>query len=55
MSKIIGGRFSDGASGKAAIDALSKSGFGASEFESFYVNVVGQHALYPIGGDAYSD
>lgn len=55
MSKIVAARFTDMAGAQAVIEALPDQGFDRSEFQSFYVNPEGQHALHPIGGDAHSD
>jgi hypothetical protein len=55
MSKIIAARFPDMAGAEAVLSALPAEGFDRSEFQSFYVNPEGQHALHPVGGDAHSD
>jgi hypothetical protein len=55
MSKIIAARFKDLAGAEAVLHALMAQGFQRTEFQSFYVNPEGQHALHPLGGDAHSD
>lgn len=40
---------------EAVLNALPGQGFDRSEFQSFYVNPEGQHALHPTGGDTHSD
>ena len=55
MSKIVAARFKDVAGAQAVLNALPAQGFMQTEFQSFYVNPGGQHALHPIGGDAHSD
>lgn len=55
MAKIIAARFRDLAGAQAVLNALPGQGFDRSEFQSFYVNPEGQHALRPAGGDVHSD
>ena len=55
MSKIVAARFEDTAGARAVLNALPGEGFNRSEFQLFYVNPEGQHAITPIGGDAHSD
>lgn len=55
MSKIVAARFNDGAGVQAVLNALPGQGFLQTEFQSFYINPEGQHALQPLGGDAHSD
>ena len=55
MSKIVAGRFDDLTVAEDVLRALPREGFQRSEFESFFVTPPGQHATFPIGGDAYSD
>jgi len=55
MSKIVAARFNDLEGAQAALNALPGQGFLQTEFQSFYVNPEGQHALHPLGGDAHSD
>lgn len=55
MSKIVAGRFTDAAGAQAVLNALPGQGFDRSEFQSFYVNPRGQHALHPAGGDSLAD
>jgi len=55
MSRIIAGRFDTQAAADVAAVALADAGFSRSEYGSFYVTPPGQHAQYPIGGDAHHD
>lgn len=55
MSKIIAGRFETQTAADAAAAALAEAGFARSEYGTFYVTTPGQHAQYPIGGDAHHD
>jgi hypothetical protein len=55
MAKLVVGRFEDVDHTKRLLEALPEAGFGRREYGLFYVAPPGQHALYPIGGDAYSD
>lgn len=55
MSRIIAGRFETQAAADAAAVALADAGFTREEYGSFYVAPPGQHAQYPIGGDAHHD
>ena len=55
MAKIVAARLARTADTEAVLKALANQGFKRTEFQSFYVNPGGQHALYPIGGDAASD
>jgi hypothetical protein len=55
MSKIIAARFRDMQGAQAVLNALPGQGFDRSEFQSFYVNPAGQHALHSTGGDSHSD
>ena len=55
MAKILAGRFDTHEQAETAVNALKDAGFGASDVTSFYVNPPGQHAQYPIGGDAHHD
>jgi len=55
MSIIVAGRFDDSAGAEAVLRALPSEGFQRSEFQSFFVTPPGQHAMYPVGGDAHSD
>jgi hypothetical protein len=55
MSKIVAARFKDMSGAQAVLNALPAQGFMQTEFQSFYVNPGGQHALRPLGGDAHSD
>ena len=55
MAKILAGRFDTHEQAEAAVNALKGAGFGTLDVTSFYVNPPGQHAQYPIGGDAHHD
>ncbi|HUP93440.1 MAG TPA: hypothetical protein VM164_00940 [Burkholderiales bacterium] len=55
MAQLIAGRFETRARADEAIAALKTAGFASSEITSFYVTPPGQHATYPIGGDAHHD
>jgi hypothetical protein len=55
MAQLIVGRFEDIEHAKRLLDALPGEGFALREYGLFYVSPPGQHALYPMGGDAYSD
>lgn len=55
MSKIVAARFPDMAGAQAVLEALPRQGFDRSEFQSFYLNPRGQHALHPAGGDSSAD
>jgi len=55
MAQIVAGRFNDQTGAEAVLRALPGEGFQRSEFASFFVTPPGQHATFPVGGDAYSD
>ena len=55
MARIVAARLEHTTDVDSVLQALASQGFQQSEFQSFYVNPRGQHALYTIGGDAYSD
>jgi hypothetical protein len=55
MAKLIVGRFDDVEGVERAVAALAAAGFSREEYGTFYSSPSGQHQLYPIGGDAYSD
>lgn len=55
MSAIIAARFQTQPEADRAQEALRTAGFGSDEVSSFYLNPAGQHASYPIGGDAHHD
>ena len=38
-----------------ALEALVDGGFTRGDVTAFYLNPPGQHAMYPIGGDAHHD
>ena len=55
MAKLIVGRFENIDNVQRVLRTLPSEGFARDEFGTFYVAPPGQHQLYPIGGDAYSD
>jgi hypothetical protein len=55
MARIIAGRFETQAQADNAIAALRAAGVSASDVSSFYISAPGQHATYPVGGDAHHD
>ena len=55
MAKIIAGRFETQTDADRTLDALRRAGFETGSYGSFYLNPPGQHAEYPIGGDAHHD
>ncbi|HEV7801187.1 MAG TPA: hypothetical protein VGP15_08920 [Burkholderiales bacterium] len=55
MATIIAGRFDTQAQADRAIEALAAAGVPRSDYTCFFVNPPGQHAQYPIGGDAHHD
>src|SRR5687767_15893084 len=55
MANIIAGIVETQEAGDRVIAALRAQGFGADDLMSFYLNPPGQHATYPIGGDAHHD
>src|SRR5262245_64196141 len=55
MAKLIVGRLDDVDGVRRAVTALAAAGFAREDYGTFYSAPPGQHDLYPIGGDAYSD
>jgi hypothetical protein len=55
MANIIAARVESQREADRVITALRDAGFGAGDVTSFYLNPPGQHAKYPIGGDAHHD
>lgn len=55
MSNIIAGRFDTQVQADSAIAALKGAGIPAADVSSFYLTPPGQHAQYPIGGEAHHD
>lgn len=55
MSRIIAGRFETQQQADRAIAAIQSAGFASGEYGSFFLNPPGQHAQYPIGGEAHHD
>jgi hypothetical protein len=52
MATIIAGRFDQQSDVDHATKELVDAGFTRNRIASFYLNPAGQHATYPIGGDA---
>ncbi|HEY8608663.1 MAG TPA: hypothetical protein VIM12_16240 [Noviherbaspirillum sp.] len=52
MTTIIAGRFDEQSNAQGTIDELLRAGFAREQVSTFYCNPAGQHASYPIGGDA---
>ena len=55
MARIIAGRFETQPQADNALAALRAAGIPAADCSSFYMTPPGQHAQYPIGGDAHHD
>lgn len=55
MATIIAGSLQLHTQAENAVKQLVNAGFSPDKVTSFFVNPPGQHALYPIGGDEYSD
>jgi hypothetical protein len=55
MAKIIAGRFDTQVQADSALGALKSAGIPEADLSSFYLTPPGQHAQYPIGGDAHHD
>lgn len=55
MASILAARFETRAQADSAVAALSAAGVAATDRTVFYLNPPGQHAEYPIGGDAHHD
>lgn len=55
MAKIIAGIVETEEAAERAIAALEAQGFAHDDVTTFYLNPPGQHATYPIGGDAHHD
>jgi hypothetical protein len=55
MPNIVAARFETQAEADAALEAVRAAGVSAEDATCFFVNPPGQHALYPIGGDAHHD
>jgi hypothetical protein len=55
MANIVAGRFETQTEADRVLEALGAAGFASDEYTCFYVNPPGQHAQYPIGGDAHHD
>ncbi len=53
MTKLITGRFDDAEQVQRALTAIREAGFEKGQYGIFYVTPPGQHASFPIGGDAY--
>ena len=55
MAILVVGRFDDIVQAQRLLEALPSAGFALREYGLFYVGPPGQHATFPIGGDAYAD
>src|SRR5688500_13378804 len=55
MANIIAGRFETQPEADRAVEALAAAGFKPEDRTSFFLTPAGQHAEYPIGGDAHHD
>jgi hypothetical protein len=55
MADIIAARFETQAEADSALGALRAVGVASEESTCFFLNPPGQHAQYPIGGDAHHD
>ncbi|CAB3771099.1 hypothetical protein [Paraburkholderia solisilvae] len=55
MSLIVAARFTTFPAAEAAAERLFSKGFVEEDVSLFFVNPRGQHARYPIGGDANKD
>lgn len=55
MARIIAGRAETQVVADRAIAALTGAGIDRGDVTSFYLTSPGQHAEYPIGGDAHHD
>jgi hypothetical protein len=55
MARIIAARFETQTEADNAIAALRAADFAPGDYTSFYLSPPGQHASYPIGGDAHHD
>lgn len=55
MASIIAARFETQAQADSAVGALTAAGIAQADRTVFYLNPAGQHAQYPIGGDAHHD
>jgi hypothetical protein len=55
MARIVAGRFETQAQAEGAIAGLRAAGVAESDVSSFYISPPGQHATYPVGGDAHHD
>jgi len=55
VSTIIAARFSTFVEADKVDQVLLRSGFPECDITNFFVNPAGQHNIYPIGGDKFSD
>jgi hypothetical protein len=55
MARIIAAKVETQAQAERIVAALRRAGLAAEDVSSFYLNPPGQHAEYPIGGDAHHD
>ena len=55
MSLIVAARFQTFDQAEAAARSLFGAGFRDEDMHTFYVNIAGEHARYPVGGDRKAD
>jgi len=55
MSLIVAARFQTFDAAGAAAHSLFSAGFRDEDMHTFYVNIAGEHARYPVGGDRKAD
>ena len=55
MSLIVAARFQTFDQAQAAAQSLFSAGFRDEDMHTFYVNIAGEHARYPMGGDRKVD
>ena len=55
MAQLVVGRFDDIVQAQRLLEALPREDFAPREYGLFYVGPPGQHAKFPVGGDAYAD
>lgn len=55
MSLIVAARFQTFDQAEAAAQRLFADGFRDEDMHTFYVNIAGEHARYPVGGDRKAD
>lgn len=55
MSTIVAGHFDHIEQAQQALQELARRDFDAADYACYYLNPPGQHALFPLGGDAAAD